>query len=93
MSIATKLESSKFNKLQPLFRQPLQQSTAEMARVIPGLTPTPIPRRADPLTDLTLLLSRLQRTILHADAEREARLRESDFEREKAHAVGIQYLA
>ena len=62
-----------------------------MARVIPGLTPTPMPRRADPLTDLTLLLSRLQRTILHADAEREARLRESDFEREKAHAVGILF--
>ncbi|KAH6627649.1 hypothetical protein F5144DRAFT_630930 [Chaetomium tenue] len=57
-----------------------------MARLIPGVTPTSIPRRADPLTDLTLLLSRLQRTILHADAEREARLRESDFEREKAHA-------
>ncbi|KAH6841104.1 hypothetical protein B0I37DRAFT_386135 [Chaetomium sp. MPI-CAGE-AT-0009] len=57
-----------------------------MARLISGVTPTPVPRRADPLTDLTLLLSRLQRTILHADAERDARLRESDFEREKAHA-------
>ncbi|KAK3296243.1 uncharacterized protein B0H64DRAFT_397735 [Chaetomium fimeti] len=61
-----------------------------MARLITGVTPTPIPRRADPLTDLTLLLSRLQRTILHADAEREARLRESDFERDKAHA-NIRY--
>ncbi|KAL2146065.1 hypothetical protein VTI28DRAFT_5404 [Corynascus sepedonium] len=57
-----------------------------MARLIPGVTATPTPRRADPLTDLTLLLSRLQRTILHADAEREARLRESEFEREKARA-------
>ncbi|KAK4034919.1 hypothetical protein C8A01DRAFT_48807 [Parachaetomium inaequale] len=57
-----------------------------MARLIPGVTATPIPRRADPLTDLTLLLGRLQRTILHADAEREARLREGEFEREKARA-------
>jgi hypothetical protein len=60
-----------------------------MARLIHGVTATPVPRRADPLTDLSLLLSRLQRTILHADAEREARLKESEFEREKAHAVGI----
>ncbi|KAK4151765.1 hypothetical protein C8A00DRAFT_35575 [Chaetomidium leptoderma] len=57
-----------------------------MARLIPGVTATPIPRRGNPLTDLTLLLGRLQRTILHADTEREARLRESEFEREKAHA-------
>lgn len=49
-----------------------------------GLPATPVPRRADPLTDLTLLLSRLQRTILHADAERETRLKQSEFEREKA---------
>jgi hypothetical protein len=48
-----------------------------------------MPRRADPLTDLTLLLNRLQRTILHADAEREARLRESEFERDKARAVSF----
>lgn len=58
-----------------------------MARLIHGMVVSPAPRRGDPLTDLTLLLSRLQRTILHADAEREARLRESEFEREKAHAV------
>ncbi|KAL2181961.1 uncharacterized protein P884DRAFT_254128 [Thermothelomyces heterothallicus CBS 202.75] len=57
-----------------------------MARLMPGMTAASIPRRADPLTDLTLLLSRLQRTILHADAEREERLRESEFEREKAQA-------
>jgi hypothetical protein len=48
-----------------------------------------VPRRTDPLADLTVLLSRLQRSILHADAEREARLRESEFEREKARAVSI----
>lgn len=41
-------------------------------------------RNADPLNDLTILLNRLQRTILHADAEREARLKENEFEREKA---------
>jgi hypothetical protein len=58
-----------------------------MARLIHGMVVSPAARRGDPLTDLTLLLSRLQRTILHADAEREARLRESEFEREKAHAV------
>ena len=63
-----------------------------MARLIHGVTATPVPRRADPLTDLSLLLSRLQRTILHADAEREARLKESEFEREKAHAVGLDFL-
>ncbi|KAL2201589.1 hypothetical protein P885DRAFT_25463 [Corynascus similis CBS 632.67] len=57
-----------------------------MARLIPGVTATATFRRTDPLTDLTLLLSRLQRAILHADAEREARLRESEFEREKARA-------
>ncbi|KAL1842850.1 hypothetical protein VTJ49DRAFT_4017 [Mycothermus thermophilus] len=57
-----------------------------MARLIHGVAMSPAPRQGDPLTDLSMLLSRLQRTILHADAEREARLRESEFEREKAHA-------
>ncbi|KAK4242412.1 hypothetical protein C8A03DRAFT_40227 [Achaetomium macrosporum] len=57
-----------------------------MARLIHGVPVTPIPRRTEPLTDLALLLNRLQRTILHADAEREARLRESEFERDKARA-------
>ncbi|KAK4146380.1 uncharacterized protein C8A04DRAFT_25890 [Dichotomopilus funicola] len=62
-----------------------------MARLIHGVTATPVPRRgADPQTDLTLLLTRLQRTILHADAEREARLRDSEFERDKARA-NVQY--
>lgn len=56
-----------------------------MAQFIPGVTATsPAPRSGDLLTDLNLLLSRLQRTILHADAEREARLKESEFERAKA---------
>ncbi|KAJ4358791.1 hypothetical protein N0V85_009513, partial [Neurospora sp. IMI 360204] len=60
-----------------------------MVRYIPGLTTTgvtPVARPADPLTDLTRLLNRLQQTILRADAEREARLRASDYEREKAQA-------
>ncbi|KAK4193605.1 hypothetical protein QBC35DRAFT_1348 [Podospora australis] len=56
-----------------------------MAQFVPGITASaPATRNADPLTDLNLLLSRLQRTILHADAEREARLKESEFERAKA---------
>ncbi|KAK4639730.1 hypothetical protein QC761_710920 [Podospora bellae-mahoneyi] len=58
-----------------------------MVRFIPGVTatsPGTNENGSDPLTDLTLLLNRLQRTILHADAEREARLKESEFEREKA---------
>ncbi|KAL2271881.1 hypothetical protein VTJ83DRAFT_1252 [Remersonia thermophila] len=57
-----------------------------MARVLHGAAISSAPRGGDPLADLSLLLSRLQRTILHADAEREARLRKSEFEREKAHA-------
>ncbi|KXX79019.1 hypothetical protein MMYC01_204300 [Madurella mycetomatis] len=57
-----------------------------MAQLIPGVMATPAVRHADPLTDLTLLLSRLQQTILHADAEREARLRASEYERAKARA-------
>jgi hypothetical protein len=62
-----------------------------MARLIAGVTTTPSFRqRVDPLTDLSLLLSRLQRTILHANAEREARLRSSEFERAKAQAVGAR---
>ncbi|KAK4465727.1 hypothetical protein QBC42DRAFT_260815 [Cladorrhinum samala] len=57
-----------------------------MVQLIPGITPaaSPATRNADPLNDLTILLNRLQRTILHADAEREARLKENEFEREKA---------
>ncbi|GAB1320781.1 hypothetical protein MFIFM68171_10991 [Madurella fahalii] len=61
-----------------------------MARLIPGVTPTSASRHADPLTDLTFLLSRLQQTILHADAEREARLRASEYERAKAQ-TNINY--
>ena len=39
------------------------------------------------MVDLDRLLSRLQQTILRADAERERRLRTSEYEREKAGFV------
>ncbi|KAF2970299.1 hypothetical protein GQX73_g3268 [Xylaria multiplex] len=59
------------------------------------LTQVPItPRRsasnADSLTDLTRLLSRLQQSILYADAEREQRLRTSEHERNKA-GINLEY--
>ncbi|KAK7747135.1 hypothetical protein SLS62_009190 [Diatrype stigma] len=69
-----------------------------MARVTQG----PIaPRRnaSDPdslssttslLTDLSRLLARLQQTVLHADAERERRLRTSEYERNKA-GINLEY--
>ncbi len=63
----------------------------DMAR----LTQVPIapPRRdatnSDFLTDLNRLLDRLQQTILHADAEREKRLRTSEYERTKARIVRL----
>ncbi|KAK0723084.1 hypothetical protein B0T26DRAFT_705306 [Lasiosphaeria miniovina] len=55
-----------------------------MARLIYGVAvSTPSVRPSDPLTDLTRLLSRLQHTVLRADADRELRLRTSEYEREK----------
>ncbi|KAK3380348.1 synaptobrevin [Lasiosphaeria ovina] len=55
-----------------------------MARLIHGVAvSTPSVRPSDPLTDLTRLLSRLQHTVLRADADRELRLRTSEYEREK----------
>ncbi|KAI8634965.1 hypothetical protein F5Y19DRAFT_132148 [Xylariaceae sp. FL1651] len=56
------------------------------------LTQGPITQRRgvsnpDSLTDLTRLLGRLQQNILHADAERERRLRTSEYERNKAGIV------
>ncbi|ORY63530.1 uncharacterized protein BCR38DRAFT_437071 [Pseudomassariella vexata] len=49
-------------------------------------------RRSDSssLNDLNRLLSRLQHNILHADAERERRLRTSEYERNKA-GVNLEY--
>ncbi|KAI1102823.1 hypothetical protein F4804DRAFT_250736 [Jackrogersella minutella] len=44
----------------------------------------------DALMDLNRLLARLQDNILHADAERERRLRTSEYERSKAR-VNIEY--
>jgi hypothetical protein len=56
------------------------------------LTQAPMtPRRSvsnpDSFTDLNRLLARLQQNILHADAEREHRLRTSEYERTKAGIV------
>lgn len=63
----------------------------EMARLIHGVaTPAPLARQADPLTDLNRLLYRLQQSILRADADREARLRADEFEREKVQ-TNIRY--
>lgn len=62
-----------------------------MARLIHGVaTPAPLARQADPLTDLNRLLYRLQQSILGADADREARLRADEFEREKVQ-TNIRY--
>ncbi|KAI0023243.1 hypothetical protein F4780DRAFT_730517 [Xylariomycetidae sp. FL0641] len=44
----------------------------------------------DSLTDLNRLLARLQQSILHADAERERRLRTSEYERNKA-SINLDY--
>ncbi|KAH9906478.1 hypothetical protein F4778DRAFT_726246 [Xylariomycetidae sp. FL2044] len=60
------------------------------------LTQAPMtPRRSvsnpdSSLTDLTRLLARLQQNILHTDAERERRLRSSEYERNKA-SVNLEY--
>ncbi|OIW34019.1 hypothetical protein CONLIGDRAFT_557916, partial [Coniochaeta ligniaria NRRL 30616] len=45
---------------------------------------SPSSPQTDAFTDLTRLLSRLQQTVLRADAERERRLRTSEYERKKA---------
>ncbi|RYP71697.1 hypothetical protein DL771_004648 [Monosporascus sp. 5C6A] len=44
----------------------------------------------DSLADLNRLLARLQQSILHADAERERRLRTSEYERNKA-GINLDY--
>ncbi|KAK2604855.1 hypothetical protein N8I77_007751 [Diaporthe amygdali] len=54
------------------------------------LAPPQISKPTDPLVDLDRLLGRLRQTILRADAERERRLRTSEFEREKV-TVNIDY--
>lgn len=52
------------------------------------LAPQARTQSANPLADLDRLLGRLQQTILRADAERERRLRNSEFERQKLAFVG-----
>ncbi|KAI1426035.1 hypothetical protein F5Y12DRAFT_713691 [Xylaria sp. FL1777] len=62
-----------------------------MARLTQGpVTPRRSVSNHDSLSDLTRLLSRLQQSILHADAERERRLRTSEHERNKA-GINLEY--
>ncbi|KAI1276551.1 hypothetical protein F5Y07DRAFT_366239 [Xylaria sp. FL0933] len=62
-----------------------------MARLTQGpITPHRSVSNPDSLTDLTRLLDRLQQSILHADAERERRLRTSEHERNKA-GINLEY--
>ncbi|KAI0141241.1 hypothetical protein GGR57DRAFT_495953 [Xylariaceae sp. FL1272] len=46
--------------------------------------------KPDTIHDLTRLLSRLQQNILHANADRERRLRQSEYERNKA-SINLEY--
>ncbi|KAI3337059.1 hypothetical protein HD806DRAFT_25863 [Xylariaceae sp. AK1471] len=62
-----------------------------MARLTQGpITPRRSVSNPDSLTDLARLLARLQQSILHADAERERRLRTSEHERNKA-GINLEY--
>ncbi|KAI0448055.1 hypothetical protein F4803DRAFT_545578 [Xylaria telfairii] len=62
-----------------------------MARLTQGpITSRRSVSNQDSLTDLTRLLDRLQQSILHADAERERRLRASEHERNKA-GINLEY--
>ncbi|KAI1180352.1 hypothetical protein F4777DRAFT_529908 [Nemania sp. FL0916] len=54
------------------------------------VTPRRSVSHSDSLADLGRLLSRLQQNILHADAERERRLRASEHERNKA-GINLEY--
>lgn len=63
-----------------------------MARITyDPLAPPSRAKPADPIVDLDRLLGRLQQTILRADAERERRLRNSEYEREKARFVSRKH--
>ncbi|KAK6193149.1 hypothetical protein LQW54_012751 [Pestalotiopsis sp. IQ-011] len=63
-----------------------------MARLnqAPMMTPRRSVSNPDSFTDLNRLLARLQQTILHADAEREHRMRTSEYERNKA-STNLEY--
>ncbi|KAI0597666.1 hypothetical protein F4775DRAFT_224188 [Biscogniauxia sp. FL1348] len=62
-----------------------------MVRVTQGpVTPGRSISNPDSLTDLNRLLSRLQQSILQADAERERRLRTSEYERNKVR-INLEY--
>ena len=62
-----------------------------MARLTQGplVSGRSVSSAADSLVDLNRLLARLQQTILQADAERERRLRTSEYERNKAEIVRL----
>ncbi len=79
------LLKTKANLLPKLIRY---SARYRMARLTQGpITPRRSVSNPDSLTDLTRLLGRLQQSILHADAERERRLRTSEHERNKAGIV------
>ncbi|KAI1457137.1 hypothetical protein F4805DRAFT_201896 [Annulohypoxylon moriforme] len=62
-----------------------------MARLVQApLTQNRVISNPDALNDLNRLLARLQENILHADADRERRLKASEYERSKAR-VNIEY--
>ncbi|KAI0881865.1 uncharacterized protein GGS22DRAFT_51594 [Annulohypoxylon maeteangense] len=62
-----------------------------MARLVQApLTQNRVISNPDALNDLNRLLARLQENILHADADRERRLRASEYDRSKAR-VNIEY--
>ncbi|KAH6661208.1 hypothetical protein BKA67DRAFT_531275 [Truncatella angustata] len=62
-----------------------------MARLTqPPMTPRRSASNPDSFTDLNRLLARLQQSILQADAEREHRLRTSEYERNKA-SINLEY--
>lgn len=61
-----------------------------MARLVQApLTQNRVISNPDALNDLNRLLARLQENILHADADRERRLRASEYERSKARVVRV----
>ncbi|KAL7626903.1 hypothetical protein AAE478_003677 [Parahypoxylon ruwenzoriense] len=62
-----------------------------MARLTQApITPSRNVSNQDSLTDLSRLLDRLQANILHADAERERRLRASEYERKRVE-INLEY--
>ncbi|KAI1264042.1 hypothetical protein F5Y18DRAFT_392360 [Xylariaceae sp. FL1019] len=61
-----------------------------MARLVHETSSSKRGPNTDTIHDLTRLLSRLQQNILHANADRERRLRQSEYERNKA-SINLEY--